>query len=72
MRFISQICKDILNIGEKDLNIMWKISEQQQQYISPLKLATQAKQNNLGRRNGEILDKLVELRELIKINKPEV
>lgn len=72
MRFINQICKDILNIDEKDLKTMWRIAEDQQQYISPLKLATQAKQNNLGRRNGEILDKLVELRKLIKKNNPEL
>lgn len=71
MKTIRNICIAIKNITEKDLKAERKVAIQQQQYISPLKPATQAKQNNLGYRNSKILDKLVELKELIRENKPE-
>ncbi len=66
MNNIRQICIDIKNIGVKDLKRERKIAIGQTEYISPLKPATQGKQNRLGYHNLKILDKLVVLQELIK------
>ncbi len=68
---IDKICKNVLNITDDSFKEAREMARKQMQYISPLKPATQAKSNSRGRRNNEILDKLVELKELIVKNKPE-
>ena len=63
---INKICKNIIAITDEEIKEMEGICEQQINYMSPLKMATTRKQNELGRYNQKVLDKLIDLRKLIK------
>ena len=63
---IYKICKDILKITNEEIEEIQEIAEGQMQYINPLRPATQAKQNALGEHNNKVLNKLIELKEVIE------
>lgn len=63
---IYKICEDVLKITDEEIEEIRKIARGQEAYFSPLKCATTAKQNALGKHNNMVLDKLLELKEVIE------
>ena len=63
---INNICKNILKITEEEVEELRDSFDEQVNYIHPLKHATAKKYNKLGSYNHKVLDKMLELKELIK------
>ena len=63
---IHKICKEVLKITDEEIEELREIAKRQEEYFSPLKMATAAKQNALGKHNNAVLDKLIELKEVIE------
>ena len=63
---IYTICEDILGITEDEIEEIKEIYQGQLSYNHPLKMATVGKQRALGKHNKEVLDKLLELKEVIE------
>lgn len=62
---IYKICEEVLKITDKEIEEVRKIAKGQEEYSHPLKCATAARQNALGKHNNKVLDKLIELKEVI-------
>ena len=65
MADINKVCKQVLKIEDADFDEMTAIASGQAEYVHPLKCATAAKQNKLGRYNLRVLSLLRELRDTI-------
>lgn len=63
---ILSICRAARKVTDEELAEMETMARGQASYIRPLKLATQARQNALGKHNLSVLEKLRELRDTIK------
>ena len=68
---INRICKSILKLTESDFAEAIKMADGQAEYISPLKPAFTAQQNEMGKRNANIISSLYSLRTLIENNNPK-
>ena len=66
---IFTICDLIKNITDEEFKDCRAIADNQLNYISPLRPATQAKQNALGEHNHEVLDALQALKVIIERGK---
>jgi hypothetical protein len=66
---IYKICEDTLKINDEEIKEVQEICEQQTSYMSPLKMATTRRQNELGEYNKKVLDKILELRKLLESGK---
>lgn len=63
---IYGICRNVLKITDEEVSELREIARQQQEYFQPLKMATTAWQNALGNHNNKVLDKLLELKEVLE------
>lgn len=63
---IYKICKDALKITDEEIKEIQDVYTQQLQYMSPLKMATTRKQHKLGEYNKKVLEKIIELKILLK------
>lgn len=66
---IYDILIQVRKITDEEVQEIRDIAQGQLDYISPLRMATTAKQNALGRHNMAILDALVKLKEVIDSGK---
>lgn len=64
---IYKICEDTLRITDEEIKEIKDIYEQQINYMSPLKMATTRKQNELGQYNKQVLEKILELKKLLEV-----
>ena len=62
---IYSVCRAIRKITDEELAELEKVAKGQLEYCSPLKMATQGRQNALGKHNLAVLAKLRELRDAI-------
>lgn len=63
---IYGICIAVTQITDAEVQELRDIAQRQLDYISPLRMATTAKQNELGRHNMDVLDALLKLKEVIE------
>ncbi len=63
---INSVCKRVMQITDEEIAEMRDVATGQLNYLSPLKMATVAKQYYLGTHNNLVLDRLVELRITLK------
>lgn len=63
---IFGICIAVTQITEAEVQELRDIAQGQLDYCHPLKMATTAKQNALGRHNMDVLDALLNLKEVIE------
>lgn len=63
------LCRDVLRVDEAEVAELERMSNQQCAYLSPLKMATSARQHALGRHNLIVIAKYRELREAIETGK---
>ena len=63
---IFGICKNVLKITDEEVSELREIAKQQQEYCHPLKMATTAWQNELGKYNDKVLDKILELKAVLE------
>lgn len=66
---VNDICSKILTVSDKEVAQLREIFEGQEQYYSPFKNSLNVKQRKLGAYNNQVLDKILELKELIKKGK---
>lgn len=59
---VPRICRAIVNLTDAEMEEMRAIARAQIYYSSPLKMATQSRQNALGQHNLEVVNKLEALR----------
>lgn len=62
---IMKIALEIMEIQDEDISEIEDIIEQQKTYDNPLRMATTAQQNQLAIHNQRVLDKILELRDII-------
>lgn len=62
---IYDILIQVRKITDEEVQELREIAQGQLDYTHPLKMATTAKQNALGRHNMDVLDALVKLKEVI-------
>lgn len=55
------LCRNALRIDDAELDALEEEARAQAEYISPLRMATQARLNNLGAHNLKVIGKLREL-----------
>lgn len=63
---IFKICEEVLKITDREINEVRAIAKAQEEYSHPFKCATAAKQNEIGKFNNKVLDKLLELKEILE------
>ena len=63
---IYDICIKVTQITDTEVQELREIARGQEEYCSPLRMATTAKQNALGRHNNAVLDALLKLKEVIE------
>ena len=63
---IYDICILVAHITDAEVQEIRDIAQGQLNYCSPLRMATTAQQNALGRHNMEVLDALLKLKEVIE------
>ena len=63
---IFDICIAVTQITEAEVQEIREIAQGQLNYCSPLRMATTAQQNELGRHNNAVLDALLKLKEVIE------
>lgn len=63
---IYGICIAVAQITDAEVQELREIAQGQLDYCNPLKMATTAKQNALGRHNMDVLDALLKLKEVIE------
>lgn len=63
---IFDICIKVTQITDEEVQELRDIAQGQLEYISPLRMATTAKQNALGQHNMAVLDALLKLKEVIE------
>lgn len=63
---IYNICIAVAQITEAEVQEIREIAQGQLDYFSPLRMATTAQQNALGRHNMDVLDALLKLKEVIE------
>ena len=63
---IYDICGKVLAITEEEVKEVRAIAEKQKAYMHPFKLATANRQHELGEYNDRVINKLLELKEVIK------
>lgn len=63
---IFGICIAVAQITDAEVQELREIAQEQLDYNHPLKMATTAKQNALGRHNMDVLDALLKLKEVIE------
>lgn len=63
---IFGICIAVTQITDAEVQELREIAQGQLDYNHPLKMATTAKQNALGRHNMDVLDALLKLKEVIE------
>lgn len=63
---IFGICIAVTQITDAEVQELREIAQEQLDYNHPLKMATTAKQNALGRHNMAVLDALLKLKEVIE------
>lgn len=63
---IYKICEDVLKITDTEVNELREIARNQLAYNHPFKMATARRQHALGQHNNKVLDKLLELKEVIE------
>lgn len=66
MEKMNEICKMILTLNEEDYANAAEVINSQKAYVNPLRMATQGWQNELGRYNAKVVEKIKELHELLK------
>lgn len=66
---IYGICEKVIAITNEEIKEIETICQEQINYISPLKMKTTKKQNDLGKYNKKVLDKLIQLKKLIENGK---
>ena len=66
MKKMNEICKMILELNEEDYVDAANVINSQKEYVNPLRMATQGWQNELGRYNAKVVEKIKELHELLK------
>lgn len=62
---INKVCKSALKLQDSDFVAMEEVITQQDEYNSPLKMATTIRQGKLAEHNRRVIAKLKELREVI-------
>jgi len=65
MEVINEVCKKILTITDKEVSELREVAKGQEEYHNPLKMGTTIKQHKLGEYNKQVLDKVLELKELL-------
>lgn len=63
---IYGICRNVLKITDEEIAECREIARGQQEYFSPLRMATTSWQHELGEHNNKVLDKLLELKEILE------
>ena len=63
---IYKICEDAIKVTDEEIKEIQDVYTQQLQYMSPLKMATTRKQHELGEYNKKVLEKIIELKNLLK------
>lgn len=63
---LYSVCRNVLKVTDEEIAEAEKIAHGQLDYLSPLKMATTARQHALGKHNMAVLTKLRELRDTIK------
>lgn len=63
---IYKICEEVLTVSEDEIKELRDIAAGQKEYMQPLKMATTRRQHELGEHNDKVLDKLLELKEVIE------
>lgn len=63
---IFDICIKVTQITDEEVQELRDIAQGQLEYISPLRMATTAKQNALGQHNMAVLDALLKLKAVIE------
>lgn len=63
---IYDICILVAHITDAEVQEIRDIAQRQLDYISPLRMATTAKQNALGQHNMDVLDALLNLKKVIE------
>lgn len=63
---IYKICEDILKITDEEIKEIDEICKEQMDYMSPLKMGTTRRQHELGKYNKEVLDKILELKQILE------
>ncbi len=62
---IYKICENIAEITQEEIDEIVNVYEGQINYTHPFKRATQHNQNELGKHNKLVLEKLLELKSII-------
>lgn len=68
---VNKVCKSVLKLTEQDLQAVDEMAKEQASYIHPLKLAKQAKFNELGNYNQRVLSALQNLRQVLIDGEPK-
>lgn len=63
---VNKVCRNILKLTDEDIAEVRKMAEEQKQYIHPLKGKKQQTLNKTGQRNLEAINKIEELRKILK------
>lgn len=63
---IYNICEKILKITDEEVAEVREVVRQQTEYFSPFKMATTSWQHKLGEHNNNVLNKLLELKEILE------
>lgn len=66
---LLNLCRDVLRVDDTEVAELERMANQQCAYLSPLKMATSARQHALGRHNLIVIAKYRELREAIETGK---
>jgi mevalonate kinase len=62
---VNKLCRSVLELTEQDLQAVDTIAQEQASYTHPLKVAKQAKVNELGNHNQRVLSALRNLRQVL-------
>lgn len=63
---IQNVCRQVLEISDNEFYSAIEIAEEQKEYFNPLKCATTDTQHKLGEYNDKVINKLLELKELLE------
>ena len=66
---ILTLCRDVLRVDEKEVAELEEMANGQCAYLSPLKMATSARQHALGRHNLAVIAAYRELRQILEDGK---
>jgi hypothetical protein len=66
---VNKICKGIMHLTEEDFEAIEYLADQQMAYMHPLKMATQAKLNDLGVHNRRVAKGLRNMKAAIELLK---